>query len=64
MIPAQNAPLTRSPRDDDGDDGDGADSSAWIEDKKEDRAMSSQATSDSASESLQTTLNPHKMGVN
>ncbi len=41
MNPAQNAPLTRSPRGNDGDDGDGADSSAWIENKKEDRAMSS-----------------------
>lgn len=41
MIPAQNAPLTRSPRDDDGDDGDGADSSAWVEDKKQLGAMSS-----------------------
>ena len=42
MNPAQNAPLTRSPRGNDGDDGDGADSSAWIENKKEDRAMSSE----------------------
>ena len=36
MNPAQNAPLTRSPRGNDGDDGDGAGSSAWIENKKED----------------------------
>ena len=56
MNPAQNAPLTRSPRGDDGDDGDGADSSAWIEDKKHDGAVSSEATVDSSSESLQTTL--------
>ena len=52
MNPAQNAPLTRSPRGNDGDDGDGADSSAWIENKKEDRAMSSKEPCDSASESL------------
>jgi hypothetical protein len=43
MNPAQIAPLTRSPRDDDGDDGDGADSSAWLEDKKQLGAMSSWA---------------------
>jgi hypothetical protein len=42
MKPAQNAPLTRSPRGNDGDDdGDGADSSAWLEDKKEGSGMSS-----------------------
>jgi hypothetical protein len=40
MKPAQNAPLTRSPRGD-GDDGNGADSSAWVEDKKEGGGMSS-----------------------
>jgi hypothetical protein len=43
MNPAQNAPLTRSPRGDDGDDGDGAGSSAWVEDKKQGAAMSSEA---------------------
>lgn len=53
MKPAQNAPLTRSPRGNDGDDGDGADSSAWLEDKKQDGAMSSEATRDSGSESVQ-----------
>jgi hypothetical protein len=31
---AQNAPLTRSPRDDDGDDGDGAEQTAWIENRE------------------------------
>ena len=54
MNPAQNTPLTRSPRDDDGDDGDGAGSSAWVEDKKEDGGMSSEAAEGSRSESLQT----------
>jgi hypothetical protein len=39
--PAQNAPLTRSPRGDGGDDGDGAGSSACLEDKKEGGGMSS-----------------------
>ncbi len=34
MNPAQNAPLTRSPRGNDGDGGDGADSSAYSEDRK------------------------------
>ena len=48
MKPAQNAPLTRSPRGNDGDDGDGADSSAWVQDKKEGAAMSSEATRVSA----------------
>lgn len=51
MKPAQNAPLTLSPRGNDGDDGDGADSSAWVQDKKEGAAMSSEATRVSASES-------------
>ncbi len=44
MNPAQNAPLTRSPRGNDGgDDGDGADSSAWVEDKKQVGTVSSRA---------------------
>jgi hypothetical protein len=56
MNPAQNAPLTRSPRGNDGDGGDGADSSAWVEDKKQDGAVSSEAGRVSITESLQTTL--------
>jgi hypothetical protein len=53
--PAQNAPLTRSPRGNDGDDGDGADSSAWVENKKQHGGVSSEATRGSTSEALQTT---------
>jgi hypothetical protein len=51
MKPAQNVPLTRSPRGNDGDDGDGADSSAWVEDKKQGATVSSEAARLSASES-------------
>lgn len=56
--PAQNAPLTRSPRGDGGDDGDGTDQSAWVENKKQDGAVSSEAAGMSISESLKTTLDP------